>query len=373
MFKKSNTSYNKELGLTPLLLSIYIENEWKIQTDWTESQKQLLINTIKPWYIKRKKIYNDLKQEAELKLLETEWIINGEKIEGTTYNDICFYIDTIIRDKKAINTKEDKIINLQNKIDSIQNDILLYKNNIQEHEEKQSLLSGKREIKIIDNPNINKFYYGIYPSSNDFSSLIFYKHPRGKYFTAAYAVKFDKLPDVGNFNLIYEIDGVYKYWTGTEYNLIVPDAVYTADDSEHQYYATDWRTKLYLDGLRGVINGTDKGYYYEELAAFWPLVYDLKNQCFYGEKNSDVTQYKTLTIGTYYLDFLDSLSTSFGEWSVNNIGRRSDIIVIIRHRGLNSSNNSQCYCFTNVKWYFHSRQLKCTRTRKIYFRVNKRS
>ena len=57
---------------------------------------------------------------------------------------------------------------------------------------------------------------------------------------------------------------------------------------------------------------TDKGYYYEELAAFWPQVYDLVNQCFYGEEDSE-NKMITLTQGYYFLDYLDSLTTSFGE------------------------------------------------------------
>jgi len=66
--------------------------------------------------------------------------------------------------------------------------------------------------------------------------------------------------------------------------------------------------------LKGVINGTDQGYYFAELSAFWPQVYDLTEQKFFGEKEDKSTHFKTLTSsGTYYLDFLDSISTSFGE------------------------------------------------------------
>ena len=58
---------------------------------------------------------------------------------------------------------------------------------------------------------------------------------------------------------------------------------------------------------------TDKGYYYEELAAFWPQVYNLVDQCFYGEEDAAENKMITLTQGYYYLDFLDSLTSSFGE------------------------------------------------------------
>lgn len=58
---------------------------------------------------------------------------------------------------------------------------------------------------------------------------------------------------------------------------------------------------------------TDKGYYYEELAAFWPQVYNLKDQCFYGEENTSANKMVTLTQGYYFLDFLDATGSGFGE------------------------------------------------------------
>ena len=176
------------------------------------------------------------------------------------------------------------------------------------------------------------------------ATLIFYHHPRNGAITAAYVANVSKLPDIGNFNLIYQeigentqsptIENIenyvlndFKYWNGSVYQIITPIAVYIQGIEELEYRATDWRTKLYLDGLRGVLNGTDKGYYYEELAAFWPQVYNLQEQCFYGQQDDNTVQFKTLCAGTYYLDFLDSLATSFGEWSVDNIGRRTNMVV----------------------------------------------
>ena len=177
-----------------------------------------------------------------------------------------------------------------------------------------------------DNPDKNRRYYEIYPNENE-GSLILYEHPRNGGIVASFGKEVEELPDVGNFNLVYQLNSDYYYWDGEIYQQLQPLGIYTSEEDK-QYYCYDWRTKLYLDGLRGVNNGTDKGYYYEELAAFWPRVYDLVNQCFYGEKENKNIYYKSLTaMGTYYLDFLDSLTTSFGEWSVDNIGRRSDIVV----------------------------------------------
>ena len=188
----------------------------------------------------------------------------------------------------------------------------------------------------IDNPRPNENYYGIYPTSQQYC-LVFYTHPRNNIPCAAYCQTvgeedFPELPEIGNFNLIYctketskAAAGEYLYWDGQMYKPVEILGIY---DNDNLYYAYDWRTKLYLDGLEGVLHGTDKGYYYEELAAFWPQVYDIVEQKFFGEKDERPSWFKTLAAkGIYYLDFLDAIGTSFGEWSVDNIGRRSDVIV----------------------------------------------
>lgn len=215
---------------------------------------------------------------------------------------------------KEDTTELGQIINLQNSIDEL-----------------------TKKHGTFDNKAINTHrganYYGVYPAEigNTFQELVLYKHPRDSVNCAAYAAVVSKLPDVGNFNLIYKIEnsdssqkGEYYYWDGQIYQTVDILAVYDNSSVENAYYAYDWRTKLYLDGLKGVINGTDKGYYFAELSAFWPQVYNLVEQEFFSE---DMSNTNSIAAGTYYLDFLDSTSTSFGEWSVNNIGRRSDVIV----------------------------------------------
>ena len=340
---KDNQKYDINYGLTALLLQTYVKGIWNIQQAWSDKTKEKLIDTITSWYKIRIAIYENKKNIEKLEELGIEWAIIQEeeqqedestepkiieKISGNIYNAVCYYINDMIQIRIKIAENNTKIKENITAKTEIEQQISEYIQNIEKNEERKSLKDMQRGFNKISNLNYEKPYYGIYPSFNDdFSSLIFYEHPRGEYPTASFTIKVNNLPTIGNFNLIYEKDKVYYYWTGKEYDLIEPTAIYTGENSEYQYYATDWRTKLYLDGLRGVINGTDKGYYYEELAAFWPSVYDLKNQCFYGEKDSNTTYYKTLTIGTYYLDFLDALSTSVGEWSVNNIGRRSDIVV----------------------------------------------
>ena len=82
--------------------------------------------------------------------------------------------------------------------------------------------------------------------------------------------------------------------------------------------------------MQGEVNGTDKGIYYEDLSAFWPQEYCLKpdNQHFFVEENmNEKTQsYNILSNGNFYLDFIDANVAALGEYSIDNIGRREDVV-----------------------------------------------
>ena len=79
----------------------------------------------------------------------------------------------------------------------------------------------------------------------------------------------------------------------------------------------DWRTELYFQGLVAQNNGTDAGYYFSELSAEWPQIYDIRNGKFKDNLNpSDIN---------YYLDFIES-DAAVGEFNIGNIGRRTKAI-----------------------------------------------
>lgn len=156
----------------------------------------------------------------------------------------------------------------------------------------------------------------------------------------------DELPQVGNFNQLYAIEETEGegettttvtncyYWSGTTYKQLVYITVNeVGDEVEHPsrpietYYPKDWRTFLYLYGLEANQYGTDPGPYFEELFAFWPQEYNLdpNNQQFYGEKEDELVQYRSLTTGNYFLDFIDANGSAFGDYSIEAIGRRQDV------------------------------------------------
>lgn len=134
------------------------------------------------------------------------------------------------------------------------------------------------------------------------------------------------------------------------------------------YVVKDWRTELYLQGLLAKNNGTDAGayyaklqsnysiaekdtswmkdvlvsaqqeridtdFYFEELDAFWPQIYDLEKQQFIGFEADKSLYTSSLTDGNYYLDFIDPYTSGLGQYAVSNIGRRTDAV---------SSNDVNC-------------------------------
>lgn len=132
-------------------------------------------------------------------------------------------------------------------------------------------------------------------------------------------------------NYKYDYEPYYKYepscakWNGEGYEKLDVVAVHGKDNP---YVAEDWRTELYLQGEYARANGTDKGYYFEELSAGWTQIYDLEKQQFIGDddKKNPVTL-ASLTDGNMFLDFIDAGTSSLGEYAVSTIGRRSDVIV----------------------------------------------
>ena len=173
------------------------------------------------------------------------------------------------------------------------------------------------------------------------------------------------LPQPGNFNLIYRVADTnsFFYWENDVYKEVEVVKYYPGENQEGSlgYTTKDWRTELYLQGLLAKNNGTDAGlyysdlendytaaqsddswigqihrqvkrnridtdYYFEELEAFWPQIYDLENQQFYAEQEDKTLLTSALTDGNYFLDFIDPSTSELGEFSISNIGRRMDVV-----------------------------------------------
>lgn len=93
---------------------------------------------------------------------------------------------------------------------------------------------------------------------------------------------------------------------------------------------TDWRSELYLQGVAAEPLGLESNYYYAELAAEWPKLYDLTADSYEEDGKTIYTGafYPEVVANPYdvdyFLDFIDS-EAAISELSVSNIGRRSEV------------------------------------------------
>lgn len=174
-------------------------------------------------------------------------------------------------------------------------------------------------------------YYGV------FHNLLYYTNPEyyngegwGTMNVLGKWISVETLPAVGNMDRVYWAEDEQKFYiyTGVDWA-----PAYLEDETQepivyNDYYATDWRTFLLCYGLEATANGTDPGAYYSDLVSFWPAEYDLRreNQKFFGEEEDQSIHYKSLTTGNYYFDIIDANSSSLGMYSVENIGRRTEIV-----------------------------------------------
>lgn len=159
---------------------------------------------------------------------------------------------------------------------------------------------------------------------NVYVDILVYKEPDTDIQKATVpTIVYDTLPEVGEFNTVYKLDDKAYFWSSD--NAWKELEVVKFYNVANPYVTQDWRTELYMKGLLAQKNGTDKGYYFAELENYWPRIYDLVNQEFFGEQEDPELQARVLTEGDYFLDFIDS-STTLGKYSVNNIGRRADVV-----------------------------------------------
>lgn len=191
---------------------------------------------------------------------------------------------------------------------------------------------------------------------NEYYQLLLYEDPTTGLTVASFPTEREELVSPGDFNLIYRVPGegkaTYWYWNGEGYSEIVPIKDYW-DDSAEGYITKDWRTEIYLRGMLSRNNGTDAGqyfnnlsegnasltgdssiwigniyhsarndkvdvdFYFEELSAFWPQIYNLETQRFYAEEEYDQTTTAPTVqegeVGKYIQEMTDWLDTVWDE------------------------------------------------------------
>lgn len=289
---------------------------------------------------------------------------------------------------KSVYTFSDKdnIISISKtpQFNNIKNDFIIQgkrqgTNSQQQVDVRYHLCIDRKPLPVTSDERGNNYY-------NTYYNLLLYTEESTQEIKAAFPTVYttkNDFPSIGEFNTIY-FDATNKfayYWKDDTYKSLKCSAYYPAvntlsvstiaetsseETKEEEakpvsapivnggYLVKDWRTELYLEGMLAKKNGIDSGnyyakidsiagwqgdvlqyahncridtdYYFEELDAFWPQVYDLVNQKFIGEKENAELLTSALTDGNYFLDFIDSSTSDLGQFSVSAIGRRTDAV-----------------------------------------------
>jgi len=143
----------------------------------------------------------------------------------------------------------------------------------------------------------------------------------------------DNFPTTGAEGIFYRdlsTEEVYK-WVGPDYNMPT-EGVETegprgykniTEEVDFESITTnDWRTELYLQGIVTEPYGLKSNYYFAELEAEWPKIFDLRNNTFYNI-DEDTGVLKHPEDLDYWLDFIDS-DLEISKISVGTIGRRPE-------------------------------------------------
>lgn len=162
-----------------------------------------------------------------------------------------------------------------------------------------SFIDNKLLVSVSNNPQYGNI-------KNDFLVWGVRKTLTGEEYPFRYHLAIDKKPKVGNTYKVRLFDSE----DGT------PMAA--ADPAGQEIITNDWRSELYLSGVMAEDLAYDRNYYFTELQNEWRNIFDL-------EKGEFLDKVKKGIDMNFFLDFIDT-SSALGEYSVENIGRRTVVV-----------------------------------------------
>ena len=233
-------------------------------------------------------------------------------VDDMTEND--YLIDRAIPKEIYTFSDSQNLLSLNNnpQYDNIKNDFIVH--GVRKGTDSDIAYDVFYHLAIDSKPSIGNIY----------TNLLLYRELDTDLLCGIFPIEVTELPEFGEFNSVYKVgDKAYIWDDDNTWKELVVESYYNA---ANPYITKDWRTELYLQGLQAMYNNSiEKGYYFEELRAFWPQIYNLKEQQFWGEEEDPSLQARVLTDGNYYLDFIDSAGP-LGKYSVSNIGRRTNVV-----------------------------------------------
>ena len=233
-------------------------------------------------------------------------------VDDMTEND--YLVDRAIPKEIYTFSDSQNLLSLNNnpQYDNIKNDFIVH--GVRKRTDSDIAYDVFYHLAIDSKPSIGNIY----------TNLLLYRELDTDLLCGIFPIEVTELPEFGEFNSVYKVgDKAYIWDDDNTWKELVVEGYYNA---ANPYITKDWRTELYLQGLQAMYNNSiEKGYYFEELRAFWPQIYNLKEQQFWGEEEDPSLQARVLTDGNYYLDFIDSAGP-LGKYSVSNIGRRTNVV-----------------------------------------------
>ena len=162
---------------------------------------------------------------------------------------------------------------------------------------------------------------------NDFVVWGIRKSPNGAEIPIRYHLAIDMRPDPQ----YDEVTGEYYYqdhqniiWYDDEFGVTRAKVWLKTTDEEEEggssFRTYDWREELYMQGIEASSTGSEYSYYFTELAWEWPKIWDFQKHTFKENVNQNPASLD------FFLDLLDSRA-EVGKYSINNIGRRSEIVL----------------------------------------------
>ena len=168
------------------------------------------------------------------------------------------------------------------------------------------------------------------PTTGNIYEVFMYEDPMDGLVKAKAPIKFQTInnfPEKGAAGVFYYAEDIKQifYWDTESY-------ISLSNTELRKVQTTDWRTELYLQGAIAEPLGVESNYYYAELNAEWPKLYDICSNSYVNDKG------ETIYTGTfkpevlkypsnidYWLDFIDS-NAAISELSISNIGRRTHVV-----------------------------------------------
>lgn len=179
----------------------------------------------------------------------------------------------------------------------------------------------KEQISEFNNNYVSNLTTKDYEANFDIDEVI-YSFKKNKKLVSSVS----NTPNYTNIKNDFVVWGVRKGVTGLElpvrYHLAIDDKPEITKDNN----SPEWRERLYQYVMNGDSASTDMGYYEKEMHAEWRKLYNPKEkeEGGWGGWNPAVADDpKSLD---FFIDFIDT-NSEYGQFSVNNIGRRTIAIV----------------------------------------------